>query len=206
MRMDKDWCTVKEVEEQLDISRPTIYRYIDNHSHYLNTKKVDNTIFIHRKSIEVIIDIREQYEQGKRKKQIEEYLKNKSVPLHITVHDNNVRTLETEGLDEIRSLVEASTRFIVHAMNEKLDQQQREHDNNMRMLKEEHEKLIEQLTGEIQDSKKEIQILKKDIDNQDDKRDRQLMTLIRDMQETKKMIAAAEQKQSWFSKLFGTKK
>ncbi|GAA3315575.1 hypothetical protein GCM10020331_010720 [Ectobacillus funiculus] len=161
MRMDKDWCTVKEVEEQLDISRPTIYRYIDNHNHYLNTKKVDNTIFIHRKSIEVIIDIREQYEKGKRKKQVEEYLKTKSVPLHVTIHDNNVRTLETQGLDEIRSLVEASTQFIVHAMNEKLDQQQREHDNNMRMLKEEHEKLIEQLTGEIQDSKKEIQIFKK---------------------------------------------
>ncbi|MFC6604149.1 DUF3967 domain-containing protein [Ectobacillus funiculus] len=44
------------------------------------------------------------------------------------------------------------------------------------------------------------------MDNQDDKRDRQLMSLIRDMQETKKMIATAEQKQSWFSKLFGAKK
>lgn len=44
------------------------------------------------------------------------------------------------------------------------------------------------------------------LDKKLDKRDQDLMQLIRDTQETKKLIAAAEQKQSWFSKLFGTKK
>lgn len=44
------------------------------------------------------------------------------------------------------------------------------------------------------------------LDKKLDKRDQDLMQLIRDTQETKKLIAATEQKQSWFSKLFSTKK
>lgn len=197
MRMNQEWHTVKEVEEQLNISRPTLYRYIDNHGHYLKTKKVDNAIFIHHKSMDILKDIREQYENGKRKKQIEEFLKNTAVPLHMTVRDNNVITQEPQGIDEIKRLLETSTRFIIHTMNERLEQQQKEHDKTVRMLQENHENFVQQLVKEIQGSKEEVQMLKKEMSSQDNKRDQQLMSLIRDMQETKKLITATKQKKWW---------
>lgn len=50
--------------------------------------------------------------------------------------------------------------------------------------------------------KKQAQ-LEYDRSDKENKRDEQLMSLIRDMQETKKMIAATEEKKSWIAKLLG---
>jgi Na+-translocating ferredoxin:NAD+ oxidoreductase RnfG subunit len=70
---------------------------------------------------------------------------------------------------------------------------------------------------ELQDIKAQNEYLKEVIHNQEKKqaqleydrsdkenrRDEQLMSLIRDMQETKKIIAATEEKKSWIAKLLG---
>jgi AcrR family transcriptional regulator len=200
MRMKQEWYTVKEVEKELNVSRPTLYRYIENHGHYLKTNKVDNAIFISHQSLDILREIREQYENGKRKKQIEEYLKNKAVPLHITVRDNNVRMQESQGIseiNEIKSLLETSTKFIVHTMNEHLEKQREEHHDNMMRLQETHEKTVQYLVKEIHDSREEIQILKDELVFRENKRDQQLMLLIRDMQETKKVMATTQEKKWW---------
>jgi len=200
MRMEQDWYTVKEVEKELNVSRPTLYRYIENHGHYLKTNKIDNAIFIYHQSLDTLREIREQYENGKRKKQIEEYLKNKAVPLHITVRDNDVRTQESQGIseiNEIKRLLETSTKLIVHAMNENLEKQRKEHHDNIIKLQETHEKTVQDLVKEVHDSREEIQLLKDELVSRENNRDQQLMSLIRDMQETKKIMAATQGKTWW---------
>jgi Protein of unknown function (DUF3967) len=200
MRMERDWYAVKEVEKELNVSRPTLYRYIENHGHYLKTNKVDNAILIHHQSLDTLREIREQYENGKRKKQIEEYLKNKAVPLHITVRDNDVRTQESQGIseiNEIKRLLETSTKLIVHAMNENLEKQGKEHHDNIIKLQETHEKTVRELVKEVHDSREEIQLLKDELVSRENNRDQQLMSLIRDMQETKKIMAATQGKTWW---------
>ncbi|MED1304183.1 hypothetical protein BK704_01245 [[Bacillus thuringiensis] serovar konkukian] len=206
--MNTEWYTVKDIEEQLNISKPTIYRYLENHGHYLKTRKVDNAIFIANSSVIVLKNIREQYENGKRKNQVEEYLKDGGIPLHVAHPDNNVRMHATQESDELQQLVEASTKFVIFALEEKFKQQMQEYDKTMRMLKEDYNRDLQSLTEQIQDARTEIQNLQREETNRDNDRDQKLMETIRSIQELKKMmieeqqarlkLAATQEKKPWW--------
>ncbi|WP_129732005.1 DUF3967 domain-containing protein [Ectobacillus funiculus] len=60
----------------------------------------------------------------------------------------------------------------------------------------------EYLKEAIRNQEKQQAQIEYDRSNKESRRDEQLMSLVRDMQETKKMIAATEEKKSWIAKLF----
>jgi transposase-like protein len=125
----------------------------------------------------------------------------------------------TGGVHEENSLLQTENS---HALQPQ-EQFGEQGNKGMALLFQHMEAMVAEFTvmkQELQDIKAQNEYLKEAIRNQEkqqaqieydrsskeNRRDEQLMSLIRDMQETKKLIAAAEQKQGWFSKLFSTKK
>ena len=87
MNDEKQWFSVTELSEKLDIPDATIRRYIRQHGHHLQLRKRHKSYLIAAESLEVLIQIREAYAAGKGVDDVEDVLAASGAPTIITVTD-----------------------------------------------------------------------------------------------------------------------
>jgi molybdopterin converting factor small subunit len=159
MNKDVEWLTVLAVEKQTKIPNATIRRYIRNHGHHLNVQKKGKSYLIASESIQIVLNIRKQYDDGMNLDQVEEALLQTGNPVTITVNaDGQQMTVNVgEALQDINKTM---------------------HEQN---------KVIQSLVEHMQKQQEYI-------DTKLEERDRMLMTAIRENQESRKQVAATDQK------------
>ncbi|MFF0566012.1 helix-turn-helix domain-containing protein [Bacillus velezensis] len=111
---DKEWFTVSEISNKLNIPVETIRRYIRAHSIHLKAKKINKKYFIHNESMTVIKQIRNFYDRGMNAEEVEESLSAQGVPMTITIkndHDEPMTVHVTEELKEIKVKLEKQEKF-----------------------------------------------------------------------------------------------
>lgn len=168
--MKKEWFTVSEVEKETNIPHQTIRRYIKSHGHHLHLKKKHKSYFINYSSIDVILQIRSLYSDGKTSENVDEILASISdIPMTIDIEHGN----EQVSIHVPHMLQELNNNL--KAMNEKLHEQE-----------EINKELLEQVRSQ-----------KDYIDESLSKRDEALMKMLNEMLETRKQIAAASEKKWW---------
>jgi len=173
-----EWLTVLAVQKQTGIPEATIRRYIRNHGHHLNTRKKGKSYSIADESIDVMEQIRALYVEGKNFEQVEEALTKAGIPLTVTVTEDN----ESVNVNVGEALL---------SMDERINEQN---------------EIIRSLVEQMQKQQESLQRQQDFITNTLEERDKRLIEVIRETQETKKQIAAAnheESKKGWFARLFG---
>ncbi|RDZ05534.1 hypothetical protein C3744_29470 [Priestia megaterium] len=177
MHKEVEWLTVLAIEKQTGIPNATIRRYIRNHGHHLNIRKKGKTYFIADESMNVMERIRALYDEGKTLEQVEEALIKAGTPMTVTVIEDDERMDVNVG----EALV---------SLDERMDEQN---------------KIIQSLVEQMQKQQEALQKQQDFITNTLEERDKRLLEVIRETQETKKQIAAAnneEPKKGWFARLF----
>jgi DNA-binding transcriptional MerR regulator len=178
MHKQVEWLTVLAIEKQTGIPNATIRRYIRNHGHHLNIRKKGKSYSIADESISVMERIRSLYDEGKALEQVEEALIKAGTPVTVTVIEDDERMNINVG----EALV---------SMDGRIDEQN---------------KIIRSLVEQMQKQQETLQKQQEFITNTLEERDKRLIEVIRETQETKKQIAAAnhpEEKRGWFARLFG---
>lgn len=180
--MENEWFTVAETEKETNIPHQTIRRYIKTHGHHLILKKKHKSYFINGRSIKVILEIRNLYSQGKTSEEVDNLLSKSGVPMtfDISVDREHVSISVPDTLLELKN-----------DMNNLLDKFN------------EQEKFNQLLLQKLAEQNEFIKNQQKYIDDRLSKRDEQLMFSLKEVLETKKMIAAAEQsKKKWWKVWF----
>lgn len=177
------WHTVSEIENKTGIPHQTIRRYMKNHSHHLIMKKEHKSYLISDESIKVLVQIRDWYSEGMKTDQVDEALVTSGIRMSIDVHDNDeqVSINMAKTLQDLRN----SMRTVEKQMNEQMNF---------------NKALVEKLKNQDEQLKDQQQYIERSLN----KRDEILMQSLREMQETKKLIASTqeEKKKNLFSKIF----
>lgn len=172
----ENWLSIKEVEEQTDIPHQTIRRYLDRHGYHLKLKKKHKSILVHKTSIETIQKIRSWYSDNKNAEQVDELLVNNGIPMTIEYNDTHEN-------------VSINFPEVLSSLRKSMSEQQEFNENLLRYLNEKDEQIRKQ--GEL--IKHQQKLLEENLA----KRDEQLLTVIREIQETKQQIAASTNKRWW---------
>jgi DNA-binding transcriptional MerR regulator len=175
--MGNQWFTVSQVEEKTGIPHQTIRRYIKIHGHHLNLKKQHKSYLFNEKSIKVILQIRSLYSEGLNSDQVDDALSRSGVPLTVSVSDGD----EQVNVNLAETLLELKRD--VNLLHEQLREQQ-----------EINKALVHQLAEQNEQMKKQQQYL----DEKLSRRDEALLQSLRQLQETKRLIAAGENKKKWW--------
>jgi len=90
-----EWISITEIAEQTKIPRITVHRYVKNHRHYLQTKRLNRKILVASDSIPVIELIRRLYvDRGFTADRVEEHLSSdpQQYPATVTIPANENST------------------------------------------------------------------------------------------------------------------
>ncbi|PEC41651.1 DUF3967 domain-containing protein [Priestia megaterium] len=171
-----DWMNINEISKVIDTPAPTVRRYIQKHQAFLNAKKQGKKILLHPDSIELLKKIRKWYVVDNMIDiEIDNKLKSSGYKTFIDVesinHESIEHELDSSSLDFVKAMFKEQ-----RAINEQ--------------LMENNKLLVEEI--------KEIKQSYKESESKREQRDLALMEIVRSMQETKKSIAASEEKKKWW--------
>ena len=171
-----DWITINDISKMINTPVPTVRRYIQKHQAFLNTKREGKKILLHPNSVEILKKIRKWYMiDNLIDIEIDNKLKADGYKLFIDVqsinHQSINQELDSSSLDFLKAMFKEQ-----RAINEQ--------------LMENNKLLVEEI--------KEIKQSYKEGESKREQRDLALMEIVRSMQETKKSIAASEEKKKWW--------
>lgn len=169
----KDWLSAEEVAKEIKVSAMTIKRNCQTYSSFLKFQQGEkNKYLIHQECIPVFQFIAKmRNKKNLQTKQIIELLSKEGFPEYIDIEPIQVgqKVIAVQELDRI--------------VAERVSEQLKKHEENLK------EWLTEQ--------QKQQQDFQKAVIQRMDERDQNLMAIIRENQETKKLIAATQQKKWW---------
>ena len=183
MENEKEWIPVNDLAKKIEVSENTLKRYIRRHEQFLKVKQGNRSkYFIHSDSIKIVRQIKKMYNDNMNEEEVNKKLQVSGIPLVITVpkDDNGEESLSVNILDTMNSL------------HERLGQLEQINKNQSEQL-EELRKLVKQQTEQQRQQQEFQEVLVQRMDE----RDQNLMTMIRETQETKKLLAATQQKRWW---------
>ncbi|MFB9758865.1 DUF3967 domain-containing protein [Ectobacillus funiculus] len=183
MENEKEWIAVNDLSKKIEVSENTLKRYIRRHEQFLKIKQGNRSkYFIHSDSIKIVRQIKKMYNNNMNEEEVNKQLQASGIPLVITVpkDDNGTESLSLNILDTMNSL------------HERLGQLEQINKNQSEQLAELRKSVKQQTEQQRQQQDFQKALLQKL-----DERDQNLMTMIRETQETKKMIAATQQKKWW---------
>ncbi|MED4063070.1 DUF3967 domain-containing protein [Priestia megaterium] len=171
-----DWITINDISKMINTPVPTVRRYIQKHQAFLNTKREGKKILLHPDSVEILKKIRKWYMiDNLIDTEIDNKLKADGYKLFIDVqsinHQSINQELDSSSLDFLKAMFKEQ-----RAINEQ--------------LMESNKLLVEEI-NEIKQNYKESEIKR-------EQRDLALMETLRSIQETKKLVAASEEKKKWW--------
>ncbi|PFQ83272.1 DUF3967 domain-containing protein [Priestia megaterium] len=171
-----DWITINDISKVINTPVPTVRRYIQKHQAFLNTKREGKKILLHPNSVEILKKIRKWYMiDNLIDTEIDNKLKADGYKLFIDVqsinHQSINQELDSSSLDFLKAIFKEQ-----RAINEQLM---------------ENNKLLVEEINEIKQNYKESEIKR-------EQRDLALMETLRSIQETKKLVAASEEKKKWW--------
>ncbi|MEB9975574.1 DUF3967 domain-containing protein [Bacillus cereus] len=179
----KDWLSAEEVAKEIKVSAMTIKRNCQTYGNFLKFQQGEkNKYLIHQEAIPVFQFIAKM--RNKRKlqtKQIIELLIKEGFPEYIDIEPIQTTKQKPEQIQITQEFVaiEEFDKIVAKRVSEQL----KKHEENLK------EWLSEQ--------QKQQQDFQKAVIQRMDERDQNLMAMIRENQETKKLIAATQQKKWW---------
>ncbi len=179
----KDWLSAEEMAKEIKVSAMTVKRNCQAYSNFLKVQQGEkNKYLIHRECIPVfqfIVKMRNR--KNLQTKQIIELLSKEGFPEYIDVDPIQTTEQRTEQTQVGQGIV--TVQELDKIVTERVAEQ----------LKK-HEESLKEWLAEQQRQQQEFQrVLLQKIDE----RDQNLMTMIRETQETKKLIAATQRKKWW---------
>ncbi|PFD89634.1 DNA-binding protein [Bacillus cereus] len=174
----KDWLSAEEVAKEIKVSAMTIKRNCQTYSSFLNFQQGEkNKYLIHQECIPVFQFIAKMRNKRNLKtKQIIELLSKEGLPEYIDIEPIQITKQQPEQIQvgQVVVAIQEVDRIVAERVSE--------------LLKKHEENLKEWLT-EQQKQQQDFQKI--------DERDQNLMAMIRENQEIKKLIAATQQKKWW---------
>lgn len=175
----KDWLSAEEVAKEIKVSAMTIKRNCQTYDSFLKFQQGEkNKYLIHRECIPVFQFIAKmRNKRNLQTKQIIELLSKERFPEYIDIEPIQIteQTQVGQGVVAVQELDRIVT--------ERVSEQLKKYEESLK------EWLIEQ--------QKQQQDFQKAMIQRMDERDQKLMAMIRENQETKKLIAATQQKKWW---------
>ncbi|MDH8003269.1 DUF3967 domain-containing protein [Bacillus cereus] len=175
----KDWLSAEEVAKEIKVSAMTIKRNCQTYDSFLKFQQGEkNKYLIHRECIPVFQFIAKmRNKRNLQTKQIIELLSKERFPEYIDIEP--IQTTEQTQVGQGVVAVQELDRIVTERVSEQL----KKYEESLK------EWLIEQ--------QKQQQDFQKAMIQRMDERDQKLMAMIRENQETKKLIAATQQKKWW---------
>ena len=174
----KDWLSAEEVAKEIKVSAMTIKRNCQTYSSFLNFQQGEkNKYLIHQECIPVFQFIAKmRNKRNLQTKQIIKLLSKEGLPEYIDIEPIQITKQQPEQIQvgEVVVAIQELDRIVAERVSE--------------LLKKHEENLKEWLT-EQQKQQQDFQKI--------DERDQNLMAMIRENQEIKKLIAATQQKKWW---------
>ena len=174
----KDWLSAEEVAKEIKVSAMTIKRNCQTYSSFLNFQQGEkNKYLIHQECIPVFQFIAKmRNKRNLQTKQIIKLLSKEGLPEYIDIEPIQITKQQPEQIQvgEVVVAIQELDRIVAERVSE--------------LLKKHEENLKEWLT-EQQKQQQDFQKI--------DERDQNLMAMIRENQETKKLLAATQQKKWW---------
>jgi len=174
----KDWLSAEEVAKEIKVSAMTIKRNCQTYSSFLNFQQGEkNKYLIHQECIPVFQFIAKmRNKRNLQTKQIIELLSKEGLPEYIDIEPIQITKQQPEQIQvgQVVVAIQELDRIVAERVSE--------------LLKKHEENLKEWLT-EQQKQQQDFQKI--------DERDQNLMAMIRENQETKKLLAATQQKKWW---------
>ncbi|MGO0658955.1 DUF3967 domain-containing protein [Bacillus mycoides] len=179
----KDWLSAEEVAKEIKVSAMTIKRNCQTYDSFLKFQQGEkNKYLIHRECIPVFQFIAKmRNKRNLQTKQIIELLSKERFPEYIDIEPIQTTEQQTEQTRVRQGVI--AVQELDRIVTERVSEQLKKHEESLK------EWLIEQ--------QKQQQDFQKAVIQRIDERDQSLMTMIRETQETKKLIAATQQKKWW---------
>ncbi|WP_017150487.1 DUF3967 domain-containing protein [Bacillus bingmayongensis] len=179
----KDWLSAEEVAKEIKVSAMTIKRNCQTYDSFLKFQQGEkNKYLIHRECIPVFQFIAKmRNKRNLQTKQIIELLSKERFPEYIDIEPIQTTEQQTEQTRVGQEVI--AVQELDRIVTERVSEQLKKHEESLK------EWLIEQ--------QKQQQDFQKAVIQRMDERDQNLMTMIRETQETKKLIAATQQKKWW---------
>lgn len=179
----KDWLSAEEIAKEIKVSAMTIKRNCQTYSSFLKFQQGEkNKYLIHQECIPAFQFIAKmRNKRNLQTKQIIELLSKEGFPKYIDIEPNQTIKQQPEQMQIKQGFI--TVQDFDRVVAERVSEQLKKHEKNLK------EWLTEQ--------QKQQQDFQKAIVQRMDERNQNLMTMIRETQETKKLIAATQQKKWW---------
>ncbi|MEG7813096.1 DUF3967 domain-containing protein [Bacillus paranthracis] len=179
----KDWLSAEEMAKKIKVSAMTIKRNCQTYSSFLKFQQGEkNKYLIHQECIPIFQFIAEmRNKRNLQTKQIIELLSKEGFPQYINIEPIQITKQQPEQTQVEQKVV--AVQELDRIVSKRVSEQLKEHEKNLK------EWLTEQ--------QKQQQDFQKAVIQRMDERDQNLMAMIRETQETKKLIAATQQKKWW---------
>lgn len=166
-----DWLTVGEIERQTRIPERTLRRYLELHGHHLQTRRQGRSVLVAESVLSILQQIRDWYEAGWNAGRVEDALAESGLPVTVAVDGHDMAMTATEALQTLQQSMATAMTAIATEMAA--------------------------LRQEVAASRQETEHLQRVMDDHLNARDRQLMEVIRVMQQ-QAAEQAQSQKRSWW--------
>lgn len=179
----KDWLSAEEVAKEIKVSAMTIKRNCQTYSNFLKVQQGEkNKYLIHRECIPVFQFIAKmRNKRNLQTKQIIGLLSKEGFPEYIDIEPIQTTEQQTEQTQVGQGIV--AVQELDRIVAERVSEQLKKHEESLKeWLTEQH---------------RQQQDFQKALVQRMDERDQNLMAMIRETQETKKLIAATQQKKWW---------
>ncbi|MBK5469446.1 DUF3967 domain-containing protein [Bacillus sp. TH19] len=179
----KDWLSAEEVAQEIKVSAMTIKRNCQAYGSFLKFQQGEkNKYLIHQECIPIFQFIAKmRSKRNLQTKQIIDLLSKEGFSKYIDIEPIQTTKQQTEQIQVGQEVV--SIQELDRIVAERVSEQLEKHEENLK------EWLTEQ--------QKQQQNFQKAMVQRMDERDQNLMAMIRENQETKKLIAATQQKKWW---------
>lgn len=179
----KDWLSAEEVAKKIKVSAMTIKRNCQTYSGFLKFQQGEkNKYLIHQECIPIFQFITKmRNKKNLQTKQIIELLNKEGFPKYIDIEPIQTTKQQPEQIQVEQEVI--TVQELDRIVSERVSEQLKKHEENLK----------EWLTKQ----QKQQQDFQKAVIQRIDERDQSLMTMIRETQETKKLIAATQQKKWW---------
>lgn len=179
----KDWLSAEEVAKEIKVSAMTIKRNCQTYSSFLKFQQGEkNKYLIHQECIPVFQFIAKmRNKRNLQTKQIIELLSKEGFSEYIDIEPIQTTKQQPEQIQVEQGFVDVQEfdRIVAERVSEQLKK---------------HEKNLKEWLTEQQKQQQEFQRI---VLQKIDERDQNLISMIRETQETKKLIAATQQKKWW---------
>ncbi|PFM64765.1 DNA-binding protein [Bacillus cereus] len=179
----KDWLSAEEVAKEIKVSAMTIKRNCQTYSNFLKFQQGEkNKYLIHQECIPVFQFITKmRNKRNLQTKQIIELLSKEGFPKYIDIEPIQTTKQQPEQIQVEQGIV--AIQELDRIVAERVSEQLKKHEENLKKW--------------LTEQQKQQQDFQKAVIQRMDERDQNLMTMIRETQETKKLIAATQQKKWW---------